>query len=104
MGTPSVRASASATRPSPPRNLPSTRRWVSTGMVMRISSVPSFCSSLHSRMVSAATRKMRRMGSHENSGRMSAMLRVKKASTQKKVNNVTNRNVARKISATGERK
>ena len=72
-------------------NLPSTKRHALAGTVMTNSRVPTRRSSLHMRIVSAAERKISRMGSHSNIGRTSAMLRAKNASPQKKTNSVTPR-------------
>ena len=66
--------------------------------------VPVLRSSLHIRMVSAPHRKMSSTGIHSNSGRISAMLRAKKDSTQKKMKKVIAMNEARKSHATGEAK
>src|SRR5690606_28584111 len=55
-------------------------------------------------MVMAATRKISRIGIHSNRGRTSAMLREKKASTQKNTNRLTARKVARNTNATGDEK
>ena len=75
-----------------------------TGSVSSTSSVPERCSSLHWRMVSAATRKIISSGIHRNSGRTSAMPRAKKAATQKKAKSVAARKTPTKISAMGEPK
>ena len=56
------------------------------------------------RMLSAAHRKISRTGIHSNNGLISAMLRAKKDSTQKKINSVVAANAARKSQATGEEK
>jgi hypothetical protein len=77
MGRGRVSSRAMPTSVMPAANLPSTRSRVRTGSVSRTSSVPIFCSSLHCRMVTAATRKIRRNGSDWNSGRTSAMFRAK---------------------------
>jgi len=55
-------------------------------------------------MPTAGTRKIKRIGSHPKRGRMSATLRLKKPSTQKKAKRLASRKVAMKISATGARK
>ena len=99
-----VRRRASPTSAMPATNLPSTSCQCGTGKVSSTSMVPTFCSSLHSRIDSAPTRKMRRSGNHSNIGRTSARLRVKNLSTQKKVNSTTPRKVARKMRATAELK
>ncbi|OQA38078.1 MAG: hypothetical protein BWY52_03301 [Chloroflexi bacterium ADurb.Bin325] len=85
-------------------NLPMTSCTLLTGSVSSTSSVPARCSSLHWRMVSAATRKTISSGIQRKSGRTSAMPRAKKVSTQKKANNVTARNAPMKSSAIGEPK
>ena len=92
IGSGRVSAKATATSAIAARNLPSTSRQVGTGKVASTSSVPARRSSLHRRMVSAAARKISSTGIQSNSGRVSAMLRAKKASTQKN----TNRQAARK--------
>src|SRR5579883_2054153 len=71
---------------------------------MRNSSVPARRSSLHMRMVSAETRKMRRTGIHSKSGRTSAMFLAKKRSTQKKMNSSAAKKTAMKMKAAGEEK
>ncbi len=103
-GTGIVSASATATRVRPATNLPRTADHVVSGIVMSNSMVPDFSSSAHRRMPSAGTRKASRTGSHSNSGRMSPLPRTKNPSTQKNENSEASRNVAMKISATGDRK
>ncbi len=90
-GIGSVSAKAIATRARPARNFPRTRFRVGTGRVMSVSSVPARRSSLQSRMVRAAQRKISSTGIQSNRGRASAMLRAKKASTQKKTKSETAR-------------
>jgi hypothetical protein len=104
MGRNTVSKSASATSAMTARNLPRTSCTLLTGNVNRTSSVPDRCSSLHCRMVSAATRKIRSTGIQLNIGRTSAMPRAKKVLTQKKVKRVTARNAPMKMIAIGEPK
>ena len=92
-GSGSVSKSATATSAIAARNFPSTSRQVGTGSVASSSSVPARRSSLHSRIVSAAAKKISNTGIQSNKGRMSAIFRAKKASTQKN----TNRQAARKV-------
>ncbi len=104
IGSPDVSISAITTRVRAARNFPATIWHIRTGRVSRISMVPIFCSSLHRRMVNAATRKIRRIGSHRNRGRISAILRAKKVSIQKKTKRERQRNVPVKIEASGDAK
>ena len=66
--------------------------------------VPVRFSSLQRRIVSALLKKMSRTGIHENKGLTSAILREKKGSPQKKINNVTAAKVAKNKYAIGEAK
>jgi hypothetical protein len=86
------------------RNLPRTSCTLLTGSVSSTSTVPERCSSLHCRIVSAATRKIVRTGIQRNSARTSAMPRGKKVSTQKNTKRVAARNTPTKINAMGEPK
>ncbi len=104
MGKKMVSARATATSAITARNLPATNWIGETGSVSSTSSVPERCSSLHWRIVSAATRKIISTGIQRKRGRTSAMPRAKKVSTQKKENNVAARNAPTKMSAIGEPK
>ena len=104
IGSGSVLINASSNRVKQARNFPMTKCHRLIGCVSTCSSVPLRRSSLHIRMVKAAQRKIRRIGIHSNSGRISAMLRAKKDSTQKKRNSVTAAKDARNNHATGDEK
>ena len=82
-------------------NLPNTRVGTLTGAVNSGSRVPARCSSDQTRMVMAEARKMSRTGIHSNIGRTSAMLRLKKVSTQKNMNRVAARKAPKKMKAAG---
>ena len=72
--------------------------------VVRGAGVPVRRSSLHMRMVSAPLRKISSIGIHSKSGRISATLRAKKDSIQKKMKSVIAIKQARNSQATGEEK
>ncbi len=104
IGRKSVSARDTTIRAMTAMNLPHTRLTRRTGRVSRTSSVPPRCSSLHWRIVKAATRKIIRIGIHLNRGRTSAMFLAKKVSAQKKEKRVTTKKAPTKISAMGEPK
>ena len=104
MGRNRVSANPRVTSAITATSFPSTSCSRGMGRVSNTSIVPTRCSSLHWRMVSVATRKIITTGIHWKRGRMSAMLRAKNASTQKKRKKVTTRNTPTKIRASGEPK
>ena len=104
MGRKRVSARATITSAMTARNLPTTSWIEETGSVSSTSSVPERCSSLHWRIVSAATRNIISSGIQRKSGRTSAMPRAKNVSTQKKENRVTAKNAPTKMRAIGEPK
>ena len=99
-----VRSNARPTRARLAKNLPSTICSAPAGLVSRLSIVPERRSSDQVRILSDPTRKMSSTGIHWNSGFMSAMFLAKKASAQKKINNVAIRNAPTKSQAAGEAK